>query len=189
MYVYIYMSLAHGRRLIDNVNDDVDAIFGGTVVSRTGVQLASVADASMEPESVQHHTTLTSLHEDKIDRLQKSYRTLLDEYQRSNANIVNNMKGRPGRDYRRHLERLHESIMNTGRELLKEMDDVPASQWNAESGDRKSMMQRHIGMVHDAGKFYDSPRDRRPTEYHLLSGAMLGVLVGYLGYHYVRKGK
>jgi len=183
------MSLAQGQQLIDNVNDDIGAILGGSVVSQPGVQLASVADASMDPESVQHHTTLASLQEDKIDRLQKSYRDLLDEYQRSNAGIVNSMKRRPDKDHKRHLERLHDSIMDTGKEILLELDGIPASQDDTGRKYRKSMMQRHIGMVHDVGKLNGSPRNRRPTEYHLLSGAILAVLVGYLGYHYVRKGK
>ena len=183
------MSLAHGQRLMDSVSDDVGNILGGSIVSQPGVQLASVADASMSPESVRHHTTLTSLQEDKIDRLHKSYRSLLDEYQRSNATIVNSMKGRPGKNYRRHLERLHESIMDTGRELLKEIDGIPATQTSADSTSQKSMIQRHLGMVHDVGKLNGSPRNQRPTEYHLLSGALSVVLIGYLGYHYARKGK
>ena len=183
------MSLAHGQKLMDSVNDEVGDILGGSIVSQPGVQLASVADASMSPESVRHHTTLASLQEDKIDRLQKSYQSLLDEYQRSNATIVNSMKGRPSKDYRRHLERLHGSIMDTGRELLKEIDGISAAQTGAYSASRKSMIQRHLGMVHDIGKLNGSPRNPQPTEYHLLSGALLVVLIGYLGYHYARRGK
>ena len=164
--------------------------FSGEASSpQPGVQLASVADASMDPESVQHHTTLASLQEDKIDRLQKSYRDLLDEYQRSNAGIVNSMKRRPDKDHKRHLERLHDSIMDTGKEILHELDGIPASQGSAGKKHRKSMMQRHIGIVHDVGKVYGKAPDRWPAEFHLLSGAMVAVLIGYLGYHYVRKGK
>ena len=88
------MSLSHGKMYIRNVDEDnrqlspiLDII---NVPSET--QVVSITEMSMEPGSVQHYTSITSLQQDKINNLQVSYNELLNKYQKMNARYMMKLK-------------------------------------------------------------------------------------------------
>ena len=188
------MSLSQGNRYISAIDDEKRQGISNLDIMNSlyGMQVVSIADSSQEPDSIQHHASLTSLQQDKIDTLQISYNELLDKYQRKNADT--HMKVKKGNSSRKHyaeLKYINNSLINLGNDFLGEVSKIQTDDKSLQRkvNNQRDEMQRQIGYLHNSGNSHEKYRPPGIVGYHIMSLAILSVLTGSLVYHLFYKRK
>ena len=181
------MSLSHGKRYISAVDEEnnqtasiLDIL---NIPSQT--QVVSITESSQEPDSAQHHASLAAIQQDKISNLQMSYNSLVDNYQKKNsASLMNIRNGKSRRKYYARLQDINNSLIDTGKDLLDEISNMqtndPSIQQNLDN--QRDQMQRHMGHLHEVGNTRGAKNGAETSSYHILSWAIVSVLVGSLVY-------
>ena len=188
------MSLSHGKMYISTVDEENSHTnpLGNLIGVPLENQVVSVTESSLEQGSTPHYTTLVSLQQDKINTIQASYNSLLDKYQRKNADFLMKInKGSTSRKDYTNLGDINNSLLELGDDLLSQISHIQIDDKSIQRkiDSQKDEMQRHMGYLHGLGKPSDNHMPTNIVGYHIMSWTIVSVLGVALAYRYFEKGK